>query len=241
MFLSLQASSELGEVLKKAMFPDKVNLWGYYINPTLIVAFLVTITLLIIALIIRIFVIPKFKNIPSPFQLFLESAVKFFDKISHETAEKEAGILGPYIFTAALYICFGTLIELIGLRPIMSSINTCIALALFTYILLIIYGIKYKGFARGLLNSIKQITVPISMTFRLFGSILSGFLIMELIYHFIWLSIALPAILSVIFTLFHAIIQAYIFAMLSSLFIGEALEKHYKDNKLKKKSVVNSL
>ena len=63
------------------------------------------------------------------------------------------------------------------------------------------------------------------MTFRLFGSILSGFIVMALIYHYIWLSFVVPVLLSVIFTLFHAIIQSYIFSMLSSVFIGEALER----------------
>jgi len=229
--LYLEESASLGEVLKKTMFPEDVMFLGFDINPTLAGAFIVTFVLLLISVLIRIFVIPKFNNIPKPFQMFLESLVKFFDKIARETAEKESGIIGCYIFTAALYICFGTLIELLGMRPLMSSINTCVALAFFTYILLIYYGIRYRGVFKGFLNSLKEITVPISMTFRLFGSILSGYLIMAIVYHYIWMSFAVPAAFSVMFTLFHAFIQSYIFAMLSSLFIGEALEYHPKKKK----------
>lgn len=226
--LYLFADNEsLGELLKRAMFPEKVNFFGLSLNPTLIAAFLVTLTLLSVALIIRVFFIPKFKTVPSGLQIVLESLVKFFDKIARDTADKESGFVGSYIFAAALYICFGTLIELIGFRPIMSSINTCVAVALCTYFMLLYYGVRYKGVFKGFVNSIKEITVPISMTFRLFGSILSGFLIMEIIYHYVWLSIAVPAVLSIMFTMFHAFIQSYIFAMLSSLFIGEALETHH--------------
>lgn len=224
--LLLSESASLGEVLKEAMFPEKVEFFGLLVNPTLITAVLVSIILLATALIIRLFFIPKFKNVPGPFQYFLESLVKFFDKIAKETAEEESNIVGCYIFTAALYICFGTLIELLGFRPIMSSINTCVTVAFSTYIMLLYYGIRNKGLVKGVLNSMKNVTVPISMTFRLYGSILSGFLIMEIFYSFIFLKIALPAVFSVMFTLFHAFIQSYVFAMLSSLFIGEALEGH---------------
>lgn len=226
--LLLSEGLTIGETLKGAMFPEKVKFFGAMIDPTLAAAFLVTFTLLLLALLIRIFVIPKFTDVPKPLQMFLEALVNFFDSIAKDTADKESGIVGCYIFTAALYICFGTLVELFGIRPIMSSVNTCVAVALCTYLMLLFYGIKYKGVVKGLGNAMKEITVPVSMTFRLFGSVLSGFLIMELVYHFIWLRIAAPAILSVMFTLFHAFIQSYIFAMLSSLFIGEAMEKNEK-------------
>ena len=60
------------------------------------------------------------------------------------------------------------------------------------------------------------------MSFRLFGSISSGLMVTELVYHFIFLSFGLPVIVGVLFTCFHALIQAYVFAILSSLFVGEA-------------------
>jgi F-type H+-transporting ATPase subunit a len=224
-FKSLYLNVSLGEALKKAIFPDDVDFFGISVNPTLIAAFIVSAFLIAAALIIRYFYIPKFTVIPKKFQIFLESAVKFFDNIARENAESKSDIIGCYIYTAALYICFGTLIELIGLRPVMSSINACLATALVTYFLLVYYAFRNKGVKSGLLSSIKEITVPVSMTFRLFGSILSGFIVMALIYHYIWLSFVVPVLLSVIFTLFHAIIQSYIFSMLSSVFIGEALER----------------
>ena len=62
------------------------------------------------------------------------------------------------------------------------------------------------------------------MGFRLFGSIMSGMLIMEMVYGFLMTSFVVPVIVSVITTLFHALIQAYIFATLTTLFVAEATE-----------------
>lgn len=225
----------IGETLKRAMFPEEVEFLGMSMDPTLVTAIMITVVLLLVALLIRIFVIPKFKIVPGKIQLFLESLVNGFNNIALDTASEEAGIVGPYIFTAATYICIGTLAELVGLRPIMSSINTCIAVSISTYVMILVLGIKHKGVFGGIGNTLKNITLPVSMSFRLFGSILSGFLIMELVYYFIWLSIVIPAALSVMFTLFHAFIQSYIFAMLTAMFTGEALEVSEKKEKKKKK------
>ena len=60
---------------------------------------------------------------------------------------------------------------------------------------------------------------------------------MELVYSYIYLSFVLPAALSVIFTLFHAFMQAYVFAMLSSLFFGEAIgERELKKRRIRLKA-----
>ena len=70
--------------------------------------------------------------------------------------------------------------------------------------------------------------VPVSMSFRLFGSILSGMITMEIIYaaleELIVVPLVFPAFFSIIFTLFHAFIQAYIFAVLTTTFVAEATE-----------------
>jgi type II secretory pathway component PulF len=58
--LLLSEGLTIGETLKGAMFPEKVKFFGAMIDPTLAAAFLVTFTLLLLALLIRIFVIPKF-------------------------------------------------------------------------------------------------------------------------------------------------------------------------------------
>ena len=69
----------------------------------------------------------------------------------------------------------------------------------------------------------------------LFGALLSGALVTELVYYFNGLSYAVPVIVGVLFTLLHALIQAYVLTMLTSLFYGEVSEKVIKPPKEKKK------
>lgn len=242
---NLVLASNIGERLREVMLPEKINLFGLVeVGPSFFSAIAVTIITLLMCVIIRIFFIRKFSDKPSSFQVFLESMVNLFEGMTKDSVHKNRGFISAYIFTAAFYICFGTLIELLGFRPVLSDVNACIAMALFTYGQLVIYSLLNKGIIKGVFASLKDVTVAISFSFRLLGSILSGLLIMELVYSVIWISFVIPAFLSVIFTLFHALIQAYVFAMLSSLFLGEAIgemeeEAKEKVPKIKKVKIKN--
>ena len=87
---------------------------------------------------------------------------------------------------------------------------------------------------RGFLHALKDFSLPVSMSFRLFGALLSGALVTELVYYYAALSYVLPVIVGVMFTLLHALIQAYVLTMLVSTFYGESTEKHEKKPKAKK-------
>ena len=56
----------------------------------------------------------------------------------------------------------------------------------------------------------------------------------ELVYYYTALSFVLPVVVGVMFTLLHALIQAYVLTMLVSTFYGESTEKHEKKPKVKK-------
>ena len=77
-------------------------------------------------------------------------------------------------------------------------------------------------------KTLKDFSLPISMSFRLFGALLSGALVTELVYYYLALSFVLPVIVGVLFTLLHALIQAYVLTMLTSLFYGEVTEKPHE-------------
>lgn len=231
----LTADNSLGETLKEAMLPEKTGFLGISVGPSFFTAIITTSIILLFCVAVRIFVIPKFKNVPGKLQIMLEGLVNFFDKIAGESVVKYKSFISCYIFTAAVYICLGTLIEMFGIRPVLGDINSCISLALFTYVQIFVYSLINKGPVKGLLHSAKEITVAISFSFRLFGSILSGLLIMELVYSFLWLSFVVPSVLSIMFTIFHALIQSYVFAMLSSLFLGEAIGEGEHKKKVFKK------
>lgn len=227
-------NSNLSEVVENALNPHKMDFLGLKISPGLITAFIFSIFIIILAVLIRVFFIPKFKKnkVPSKLQIFLEYMVSYFDTTSSESVHKHASFVGPYVFTAAAFIAITTLSELLGFTPTFSSINACIAFGLMTFIVIKISGTRQFGIikrTKRLLNPINMVTdlaVPLSLSLRLFGAITSGFIIIELLYSTIYTSIALPAVVSVITTLFHALIQSYLFATLTIIFVSEAVEVH---------------
>ena len=218
--MSFLLNASLGEAMKEALLPENVDFLGLGVNPSFYTSLIVAGVLILLAVVVRVFVVPRFKDVPGPLQTVLESIVLMFDKMNEENDSTRA-FMGAYVFSAALYIFLGTMVELIGLRPVMGDLNACLALSVSTFLLIVVFSARAKG-PKGALGALKDLTLPVSMSFRLFGSISSGLMVTELVYYFLFLSFGLPVIVGVLFTCFHALIQAYVFAILSSLFVGEA-------------------
>ena len=224
---------------------NKISLFGLkQVNPAFISALTVTGVMLLFALVVRLFVIPRFQLVPGKFQLLLEQAVEFFSNLARTNSPHRNGFLGAYIFAAGAYIFVGTLFELFGFQAVttgglsvalpapLSDVNAAIAMGCLSYLIILSGGIagnKLKGV--GL--TLKEFSLPISMSFRLFGALLSGLLVTELVYYYINLSFVLPVAVGVMFTLLHALIQTYVLTMLTALFYGEVSEPHKKAKKAK--------
>ena len=224
----------------------KISIFGWIdVNPSLVSAVTVTVVLLVAAAIIRIFVIPRFRYIPGKFQLLLEQMVGLFDGLAKSNSPHRNKFLGAYIFAAGVYIFAGTLFELFGLQGVttgglsialpapLSDINAAICMGCLSYGIIMSGGIAGNGL-KGVGLTLKDFSLPISMSFRLFGALLSGLLVTELVYYYINLSFILPVAVGVMFTLLHALIQTYVLTMLTALFYGEVSEPHAKHEKKKK-------
>lgn len=212
---------------------NQISLLGWKnVNPGLISAMTVSAVLLIAAACIRIFVIPRFQMVPGRFQMLLEQAVSMFDGMAKTSSPQRNGFLGAYIFGAGAYIFVGTLFELFGFQAVttvgrsvtlpapLSDVNGAIALGCLSYLVILSGGIAGNG-VKGIGRTLKEFSLPISMSFRLFGALLSGLLVTELVYYYIQLSYVLPVLVGILFTLLHALIQAYVLTMLTALFYGE--------------------
>ena len=241
-------SESIQEVMRDAVLHEhlKVSLFGLIeVNPGLISAYVVTGILIVFALLCRIFVIPRFTPVPGKLQMLLEQAVDLFDGLARGSSPHRNKFLSAYIFTAGVYIFIGTLFELLGVQAVttagtsislpapLSDINSAIAMGVMSYSVILIGGLIAAGM-RGMLHALKDFSLPISMSFRLFGALLSGALVTELVYYYTSLSFVLPVVVGVMFTLLHALIQAYVLTMLVSTFYGESTEKHEKAPKAKK-------
>jgi len=123
-----------------------------------------------------------------------------------------------------------------AILPPTKDYNVTLAMALMTIVLVLFSGIYYKGI-KGWLKSFlhpSPIMLPfhildygtrtLSLSLRLFGNILAGFIILELLYTApIPVKILIP-VGSLFFDMFDALLQAYIFVFLSSIYISEAIE-----------------
>lgn len=230
------ASQEtIQEAMRDAVLHEtgRVSLFGLKnVNPGLISGMVVTAFLLIVAALIRIFAIPKFRYVPGKFQMLLEQVVGMFDNLAKSNSPHRNGFLGAYIFAAGVYIFVGTLFELFGVQAVsisgasitlpapLSDVNGAIALGCLSYLIILSGGIAGNGF-KGVGSTLKEFSLPISMSFRLFGALLSGLLVTELVYYYINLSYILPVVVGVLFTLLHAVIQSYVLTMLTAMFYGE--------------------
>lgn len=247
---AVKQQETIKEVMRDAVLHEtnKISLFGMMdVNPALIAACIVTVIILLIAVGIRIFAIPKFQYVPGKFQLLLEQMVGYFDNLAKSNSPHRNKFLGAYVFAAGVYIFIGTLFELFGVQGVttngmsialpapLSDINAAISLGCLSYLVILSGGIAGNG-VRGVGSTLKDFSLPISMSFRLFGAMLSGLLVTELVYYFIQLSFVLPVVVGILFTILHAVIQTYVLTMLTALFYGEVSEPHEKNKKEKKKS-----
>ena len=157
---------------------------------------MVTAVLLVAAALIRIFAIPKFKYVPGKLQLLLEQAVGMFDGLAKSNSPWRNGFLGSYVFAAGAYIFFGTLFELFGLQAITTTGRSITLPAPLSRrqrrhyaggaVLRVIFSGAIAGNGvRGIGKALKEVSLLISMSFRLFGALLSGLLVTELVYYYI--------------------------------------------------------
>lgn len=221
---------------------NKIDLLGIKaVNPAFISAMTVSGFLLLFSALIRVFVISRFKIVPGKFQIILEELVSYFDNLAKTNSPSRNCFLGAYVFAAGVYIFFGTIFELFGFQAVtiknisislpapLSDINAAIAMGFLSYLVIMSGGIAGNG-VKGIGLTLKDFSLPFSMSFRLFGALLSGLLVNELVYYYINLSFILPVAVGLMFTLLHALIQAYVLTVLTALFYGEVTKKSNKKN-----------
>lgn len=224
----LREEQTLGEFLKEELFPDRSgSLFGIPVNPSFVTAFWLSVGLIVLAFVFRFLVYPHFKkDVPGKFQCLIEKAVEAVESYVSDKSPHSNTLIGMVSFAACLYIGLGSLCEIIGVRAILVDINACISAAIVGYGTMLIggiYGNKFKG-AMGVL---KDFSMLLSMSFRLFGAMIGGLVMTELVYYFPMMRWGTPILVGVLFTVLHAIVQSYVFMTLVAMFYGEAVEPRF--------------
>ncbi len=167
----------------------------------------------------------------------VELGVETVDKLVYDSmGSKLAPKFQNYIGVLFVVLLTCNLSGLFGLRPPTADFGVTLPIALITFVMIQYQGIKYQKWGRlkGMfepfflffpVNVISEFATPISLSLRLFANIMSGTMMMALIYGllgkiaFIW-----PAALHAYMDVFAGALQAYVFAMLTMAFVASAAE-----------------
>lgn len=206
-----------------------------YITTTHISMIIVMAMIMVLALVIR-HKIRRPKEVPSGLQNIAELIVEMLDKMVQGIMGKKARKFANYIITIFIFIFLSNISGLMGLRPPTADYGVTLALGLITFVLIQYNNVKYNKFGAVTdlfkpipllfpINLIGEFATPLSLSLRLFGNILSGTVIMALIYGLMPLlfKLGLPPFLHIYFDLFSGAIQTYVFCMLTMVFITQKM------------------
>jgi F-type H+-transporting ATPase subunit a len=148
------------------------------------------------------------------------------------------------------------MLGMFGLRPTTADVNMTFATAGVTFLMIQYNGFKTMGFMGKIrhmsdpypfmfpLKIIEELSFPISLGFRLFGNILGGAIIMALVFNGLeslselllgwipligslpWLQAVIPLPFNFFFDIFEPVLQAFIFTMLTMVFVSMAVVSH---------------
>ena len=199
----------------------------------------------IVMILVALFAMAATRNMslkkPAGAQNILEMVFEGIKGLVNDNMDpKKGAALLSIVVTYFIFILFS---NLIGLVPTFTSptadYNTTLALALCTFALIFIFGLKYKGlgyFKHYLkpyaiflpITIIEDFSKPITLTFRLYGNIYGGEVLMAVLLGLLggWIHVFGGFIASVVwlaFSIFVGFIQAFIFTMLSIAYVSQAV------------------
>ena len=197
-----------------------------------------------------------------------EWAVEKIDGLVKENMGDYFMGFAPFIGAILLLSAFSSLSSLVGLFAPTSDLNVVAGWAILVFVLITYYKLKcgpwyyIKGFMEPIplmlpMNIIGEIATPVSMTLRHYGNILSGTVISILLASalqaasnlvfghlpgilgtFPFFRVGTPAVLSIYFDLFSGCLQAFIFSMLTMLYVSTSfpMEEYMRRKSLKEKN-----
>lgn len=170
---------------------------------------------------------------PRAMQVAGELFITQFYQIAEDALDKKmAKTYGPLI--CALFM-FLVLANWLGIIPYLEEptkdLNTPLSLGIMGFVIAHAAGIKSKGFKAYAgeyfepmffmmpLNVIGELAKIVSISFRLFGNIMGGSIIILVVSHLTY-SLLIPPFLNAFFGLFVGTIQAFVFTMLTVVYIS---------------------
>jgi len=170
---------------------------------------------------------------PSKPQAALELLVAAVDDQIRDTMQVDPAPYRPLIGTIFVFVLVANWSALIpGVEPPTAHLETDAALALIVFAATLVYGVAARGLGGYLktfaeptwvmipLNIVEQLTRTFSLIVRLFGNVMSGVFVIAIVLSLAGLIVPIPLMALDLLT---GAVQAYIFAVLATVFIGAAV------------------
>ena len=190
--------------------------------------------------------------LPNKIQLLGELSYSFVSKMISDTAGSKAKPYFPFIFSLFMFVLF---CNMVGMLPysftVTSHIIVTLIMALFIFIAVTIIGFAKHGFKYlsifvpsgvpavllpliTIIEIISYLSRPVSLSVRLFANMMAGHTMLKVFGGFVislgllggWLPLGFSIALTGLEILV-AFLQAYVFAILTCIYLNDALNLHH--------------
>lgn len=209
-----------------------INFFGYSIG--IVESIFIQWCIIAVITLLCVFFTRNLKIIPDKKQNVVEMIMDLINNLVKDNMGEEYMGFVPYIGTLAIFLTFLNFTGLIGFEPATVDYSVSLALALITFVVVQWYAIKkigighyFKGYAEPYafilpISLIERVMLPVSLSFRLFGNMTAGVIIIDLLYTSLgslngFAQLLVPIPLHFYFDLFDGFIQMVIFVMLTMI------------------------
>ncbi|MBK5244456.1 MAG: F0F1 ATP synthase subunit A [Eubacteriaceae bacterium] len=211
-------------------------IYGFPITQTLVNMWIIFAIVFVLCYVLT----KNMEKIPRKTQVIAEVMIDSMDNLVGQTMGKDKMGFAPYMLALIMFLAVANTSGLYGLRSPTADLNVTVGLALMTFFMTQGFGLKSKGIGGYLksflqpmpfllpINIIGELANPVSLSFRLFGNMLGGLIIMSLLYSglagLIYLPLVIPIPFHFYFDIFAGLLQSFIFVMLSMVFVSMAMD-----------------
>lgn len=206
---------------------------------TIIMSWIVIALLVILALILRRSLRQNVDEKPNRVQALLDALIDLIKSqlTSSFSSQELAQELFPFIGTLFMFILVSNWISVIPyFESPTKDLNVTFSFGLLVFFMSQFFAIRRKGgrkyFKRFIepypfmlpLNIVGEMAKPLSHSFRLFGNMFGGAIMLSIVYMFPLTAFGIPLIPTLFYGLFEGMIQAFVFSILAVAYINVAVE-----------------
>ena len=193
-----------------------------------------------IVLIIAFLAVRNLSLVPRGWQNVIEMVVEGLQAQMKGTMGKGGMFLAPFIISLFMFLLVSNWLGLIpGMASPTNDLNTTLGLALLVIVMVHVLGVARKGghyighFFKPtpifvIINAIEEIAKPITLSFRLFGNILAGEILIIILLKLMPIWMPVPSVIWLAFSIFIGAVQAFIFTMLSMAYLANAVKDEHE-------------